>query len=114
MVVVAVVGSVLFSGGGVGNLGSISAHTDTEARLQLHQPLSSPRQPKASRSNQGLASSFPSSLPCPEEAKNKAKTKGKGDGWGDADRPGSLMGREARGWKKRERVEGERRGNKKI
>jgi len=43
-----VVGSVLFSGGGVGNLGSISTHRDTEARLQTA-PTPSSRQPKANQ-----------------------------------------------------------------
>jgi hypothetical protein len=97
VVVVAVVGSVLFSGGGVGNLGSISAvrtHTHTETQRQArthassngrHQPglLSPPRRPtKASEIKSGLASPPSPSPSLPEEAESKqGGDEGRGGWW---------------------------------
>jgi hypothetical protein len=69
-VVVAVVGSVLFSGGGVGNLGSISSHAHTHTNklpnwCGLRQTPLRPSQ-TAVKSDQISASFFPSP-PRPEE-----------------------------------------------
>ena len=70
--VVAVVGSVLFSGGGGGNLGSISTHTETQ-RHQLPPSLGNKKQTKS-----GSVLSLPSSASpaCPEEGEDRGWQRG--------------------------------------
>lgn len=90
----------------MGNLGSISTHTETQRHAyKLHQ-LPSSRQPKANQIRLPCSRLLlPLPLPCPEEGEDQVRQRGMGR---DGDRGGGGRGDERRG----EGTDGGRRENR--